>query len=247
MRSLIAKLSNNDIDKIRASVADSAPIYAMPAIVDDEIVLQMHGFVGEETDGLDAASLTGFLRANRGKPIKAYLNSMGGFVMDGIAIYNAIKEHDGDTYATIEGSAGSAMSIISQAFDEIAMHEASNFWIHRAWGVMVGNREDMLDMADRLASVDEMLFGIYKSRTGADDEQISNWMAGRVDGTSFNAKQAVEFGFADILIPNKTRDAATDVAPAVDEGLVNRAQSQARAVDAVRAAMIRSQLSDLGI
>ena len=158
-------------------------------------------------EGVSAKSVVGFLDKHRGRDVNVRINSPGGLVYDGLVIYNALATHDAPVTVTIDGLAFSAASFIAMAGDTIRMHEASDIGIHRSMGLAMGNAKTARGLAEWLDVIDEHLVEIYSRRTGQPRNQIEKWLDGTDDGTLFSAKDAVEFGFADELIPLKTKPA----------------------------------------
>ena len=87
------------------------------------------------------------------------------------------------------------------AGDEIRISEAARFLIHDAWGGMVGRSDEFRQFADWLDQTTAALADVYAARTGQKKARILEWM-GRE--TAFTAREAVQYGFADALVPNKT-------------------------------------------
>lgn len=175
----------------------------------DPVELLIMEDIGEDWlgEGVSAKSVVGFVNEHRGRDINVRINSPGGLVYDGLVIYNALTAHDAPVTVTIEGLAFSAASFIAMAGDTIRMHEASDIGIHRAWGGAVGNSKAMRGVAEWLDTIDSHLIDIYQARTGQNRSQIEEWLDGTDDGTLFAAKDAVEHGFADEVIPSKQRNA----------------------------------------
>jgi ATP-dependent Clp protease protease subunit len=153
-------------------------------------------FFGE---GLAPKDVVGFLNANPGN-IHVRLNSPGGYVYDGMQIYNALAQHKGTVTVTVEGLAHSAASLVAMAGDVIRMHEASDLGIHRAWAGAIGNSKTMRGLAEWLEKIDSHLATVYSARSGQPKEQIEQWLDGTDDGTIFTADEAVAAGFADEVI-----------------------------------------------
>ncbi len=127
------------------------------------------------------------------KAITVRINSFGGDVFDGVAIYSRLIDSGADITVFIDGIAASAASVIAMAGKEIHIAEAGFLMIHDAWARAVGNAADLIKTAARLEAVSEQIAGIYQRRTGLDLANIREMMATE---TEFNAADAVEFGFA---------------------------------------------------
>ena len=125
--------------------------------------------------------------------ITVRINSFGGDVFDGVAIYSRLIDSGAKITVFIDGIAASAASVIAMAGKEIHIAEAGFVMIHDAWAFAIGNAADLKKTAARLEAVSEQIAGIYQRRTGQDMAAIREFMAAE---TEFNAEQAVEFGFA---------------------------------------------------
>lgn len=122
------------------------------------------------------------------------INSNGGSVFDGVAIYNALKRHPATKNVYVDGIAASIASVIAMAGDSITMGEGSFLMIHKASGLAVGNANEMRELADILEGIDAQLIDIYSNRTGLDSELINKMMD---EETWMNSSEAIEKKFAD--------------------------------------------------
>lgn len=121
------------------------------------------------------------------------INSPGGDVFDGLAIFNDLVAHKGRVRVEITGLAASIASVIAMAGDEIAIADNGFMMIHNAWTIGVGNRHDLAEVAGVLAKIDDALARTYASRTGAGIRSIKQMMD---DETWLSAKEARDMGFA---------------------------------------------------
>lgn len=153
----------------------------------------------------DEIGLWGVRFADFAKDVKALgeldslqvsINSPGGEVFDGLAIYNFLRNHPATVLVRIEGIAASMASVIAMAGDEIRIPENALMMVHNPWGVTIGDSDEMRKMADVLDKLRASLVSAYRQKTGLSDEEITalldeeTWMSGR---------EAVEKGFADTL------------------------------------------------
>ncbi len=163
----------------------------------EENTISMFDVIGEDFwtgGGVTAKKVAGILRAVGDGPIRVEINSPGGDVFEGIAIYNLLRKHKGRVAVDVLGWAASAASIIAMAGDEIRMSVGSFIMVHNAWGVVVGNRHDLSEAMDTLESIDGSLMDIYEARTGEKRAEIEKLMDRE---TWLNASDAVARGFAD--------------------------------------------------
>lgn len=144
--------------------------------------------------GTNAADLVAELDALDVDQIDVHVNSPGGAVWDGTAIFNALRQHDARIVVTVDGLAASAASVIAMAGDEIVMAEGSQMMIHRASGGVFGSAELMRETAAVLDKIDQNIAGIYSRRAGGD---AAGWLAAMDAETWYNADEAVDAGLAD--------------------------------------------------
>lgn len=174
--------------------------------------LYVHGMVGESTDSLDSRSVRESLAKLGDRPLTVDINSDGGYVFDGISIYNAIAEYPGKTVAQITGQAASAASIIAMAADRVEMATGTTMLIHLARTLAFGPAPVLEEVARQLGQIDKQLAGIYAGRMTADAEEVYALMRGRVDGTSYGVEEAIAAGLADGQLNSLTEAVAVAAA-----------------------------------
>lgn len=126
--------------------------------------------------------------------IDVFINSPGGDVFEGMAIYNTLKQHPAPVNVYVRGLAASAASLVAMAGDTITMGEGTFMMVHNAWSVVAGNARDLRDQAMLLDKIDGEIGGILASRSKNSEKQIQRWMR---DETWFTAAEAVAAGMAD--------------------------------------------------
>jgi len=126
--------------------------------------------------------------------ILLHINSPGGEVSDGVAIYNVLRQHKARKIVHVDALAASIASVIAMAGDEIHMADNALMMIHNAWGLSMGYAEDMRKTADILDKFDGTIVATYQKRTKLDESKIKELMASE---TWMNAQEAVDYGFAD--------------------------------------------------
>jgi ATP-dependent Clp protease protease subunit len=129
-------------------------------------------------------------------PINLRINSLGGDVFDGMAMYNVIKRREAKTTVYIEGIAASIATIIALGADEVIMAENSLFMIHNAWGGTSGEAKDMRKTAETLDKITSELTDIYVKKTGLSYDTLAEMMD---EESWLNADEAFALGFVDTI------------------------------------------------
>lgn len=128
--------------------------------------------------------------------ITVCINSPGGNVWDGLAIYQQLKARGDKVTTRVDGLAASIASIIALAGHEVQIPENALYMIHDPSGFCMGTAEEMEKMAAELDKHAEVLAGIYADKTGYDRDQIRGLMK---DETWMTGAEAVDRGFADTV------------------------------------------------
>ncbi|BEG88654.1 Clp protease ClpP [Phytobacter diazotrophicus] len=180
-----ASVKNNSWFRMKASAADEADIY-----IYDEI-----GFWG-----VTARQFVSDLQAlGDVSHINLHINSPGGDVFEGIAIFNALKFHGAAITVHIDGIAASMASVIAMVGNPVIMPENTMMMIHKPWGFAGGDANDMRDYADLLDKMESVLIPAYAEKTGKSAEEIAAMLE---DETWMNGSECVSQGFADQTTPS---------------------------------------------
>jgi ATP-dependent Clp endopeptidase proteolytic subunit ClpP len=123
--------------------------------------------------------------------ISVHINSGGGSVSQGIAIYNALKEYNGKVHVKVDGLAASIASVIAMAGDTVTMAEGSLLMVHMPWTMIAGNANDLRKEAEVLDQHMETLIDIYASNTPLSRKEIEGMLA---EETWLTAAEAHELG-----------------------------------------------------
>ncbi len=126
--------------------------------------------------------------------ITVRINSGGGDVFEGFAIYELLKDYDGDVTVKVDGLAASAASVIAMAGNNVFMGETALLMIHDPYTFAIGNSAELTKTAELLDIIKGSIITAYKNRIDSSHEQISSWMK---DETWFTAQDAISNGFAD--------------------------------------------------
>lgn len=186
--------------------------HTLAAASDTDTTISMFDVIGEDGwsgGGVTANRIAAALRTIGRRDVTVRINSPGGDMFEGIAIYNLLRAHPAKVTVEVLGWVASAASIIAMAGDTIRMGLGSFMMVHNAWGVVIGNRHDMREAATLFDQFDAAIADIYQARTGMTRSDIEQLMDAE---TFMTATQAVDHGFAD-AVNDAEIDAATN-APA---------------------------------
>ena len=135
-----------------------------------------------------------FLTEHEGKNLNIYINSGGGSVFAGLAIYNMLLRHKGKKTVYVDGIAASIASVIALAGDEIIIPSNAFMMIHKPWNSCCGNADDFRKMAEDLDAVETGIINVYKAHLaeGAEIETVKElvaaetWLNGEETAKYFN-------------------------------------------------------------
>lgn len=139
-------------------------------------------------------NIKSFLDEAKGKDINIYVNSGGGSVFAGMAIYNMIKRHQGHKTVYVDGLAGSIASVIALAGDKVVIPANAYMMIHKPWSGLYGNANELRNMADTLDKIEEGILNVYQEnlKDGVDIESVKEmvnsetWLTGEEASNYFN-------------------------------------------------------------
>lgn len=174
--------------------------YAMTAQDDGSAQIDIHDEIG-----FWGVTFSDFIRDLKAlgpvDRITVSLNSPGGEITDGLAIYNALRNHAASVTTRVEGLAASMASIVFMAGDRREMPDNAFLMIHNPWGGVVGESEDLRKYADLLDKMRGTLANIYTERGGVDPDAVSELMD---EETWMTGAEAIALGFAtDLTAPVK--------------------------------------------
>lgn len=148
----------------------------------------------EET--VSAKTLCAEIAALQVDQITVRLNSYGGSVSDGIAIYNALKNHPAAVTTCVDGIAASVASLIAQAGDRREVAENAMVMVHAPWAYAAGNAGELRQAADVLDAWSVAMAQTYARASGKTAEDVlAQWLDG--ENHWFTAAEAVAAGLAD--------------------------------------------------
>ena len=171
----------------------------------DTTTIDVMGEIGDSGFGANnctADKIKGQLSAAGKAPVYVTVNSPGGDAFEGIAIYNLLRDHPGAVTVKVLGLAASAASIIAMAGDKVLIGEGAFLMIHSAWGVIMGNRNDMRQFAATLDQLDNAVAELYARRSG---QPAADILAMMEKETWMDGAEAVRLGFADTAVASEKK------------------------------------------
>jgi len=168
-------------------------------------------FLYDEIDswwGVSAQDMIDELKRVTAPRIRLRINSPGGDVFDGLAIYQAFLSHPATVDVQIDGWAASAASYVAQAGDTVTIGANAMIMIHDAWGGCIGNAADMHATGGLLDKISANIADIYAARAGGDPDE---WRQAMLAETWYAGAEAVTAGLADeVMTAGKRRRRCTD-------------------------------------
>lgn len=192
----MSRKRNRVMNRPKASVKNSW--FRMQASADSEAEIYIYDEIGYW--GVTAKQFVANLKALGDiTHIKLHINSPGGDVFDGIAIFNALKFHGAAITVYIDGLAASMASVIAMVGNPVIMPENTMLMIHKPWGFAGGDADDMRDYADLLDKVESVLIPAYAAKTGKSHDEIAAMLE---DETWLTGEECLAQGFADQVTPS---------------------------------------------
>lgn len=185
---------------------DNPDWYKIEAKGDDEMEVILYDVIGWPFN--DAFDLIRSLSSFSGGTITLRINSPGGDVFDGFAIYNALREHKARVVTVIEGMAASIASVIAMAGDEVKAHKNTMLMMHEPWTGMAGNQYELREVADILQKISGNILDVYADNSKIGKRDLKQMMK---DETWFTAKEAKEKGLVDTVLDTGAAKAKFDL------------------------------------
>lgn len=174
--------------------------FSIKAKADNTAEVFIYGDIGPSWDGesVEAKAFVTDFAAIQADLITVRINSLGGSVNDGIAIYNAIKRHPAAIQIHIDGIAASIASMIAMAGDEVIIAENALLMIHAPWTFAAGNSSDLRQVAEVLDKYAAAMSSAYAAKTGQSAAAIMSLLTDGQDHW-YTASEAINAGFANTL------------------------------------------------
>jgi ATP-dependent Clp endopeptidase proteolytic subunit ClpP len=172
--------------------------FSIKARADNAAEIYIYGDIGESwfSESVTASQFVRDLAAIDAERIAVRINSYGGSVTDGLAIYNALKRHSATIEVTIDGMAASIASLIAMAGSTVTMAENALLMIHAPWTGVVGNAVELREMADLLDKYAQSAATSYAKKTARPIEEMTALLTDGEDHW-YSAAEALEAGFID--------------------------------------------------
>lgn len=163
--------------------------------------VMMYGYIGDDWDGVSAATFGRLLAEIGDGGIDLHINSGGGSVFDGFAMRAAVLNHPSDVVSYVDGLAASAASFLAMAGDSVVMEGPARMMIHEASGIVIGNKREMRELADVLEGLDGEIADLYAGKAGG---TTATWLQAMEATTWYSSAQAVAAGLADRVANSTT-------------------------------------------
>ncbi|MBV4531000.1 ATP-dependent Clp protease proteolytic subunit [Pseudomonas sp. SWRI107] len=204
-RGLRSEMSPRALDKWNPAI--------QAAVENTSDTITVYGVIGEDWygEGVTLKRIDAALRAIGERDVTVYINSPGGDMFEGIAIYHRLQEHSHQVTTKVLGMAASAASIVFLAGKKREVASSAFLMIHNCWTWLAGNRHYLRDIADDMEEFDAAMADLYAETSGQPAEDMAELMD---DETYIRGKRAVELGLATGLLSSsevterETEDAA---------------------------------------
>lgn len=201
-RGLRSEMSPRALDKWNPAI--------QAAVESTSDTITIYGVIGEDWygEGVTVKRIDAALRAIGDREVTVYINSPGGDMFEGIAIYNRLREHKQKVTTKVLGMAASAASVIYLAGSERQVASSAFLMIHNCWTFLSGNRHYLRAVADDMEEFDAAMSDLYAETSGQTPESMAELMD---DETFIRGKRAVELGLATgILAPGEITERETE-------------------------------------
>lgn len=196
-------------DRLRAGAKNTWSDWLDVRAEGGKATLRIHDVIGDYWAETTSGDIAAKIDAIEAEEITVSINSPGGNIFDGIAIYNALRSHKARIVTRVDGIAASIASVIAQAGDERQMMGGSQMMIHNAWGVAIGDAPEMRKMADVLDHQNLVIAEVYARHSGQDAAALLGLME---QETWYTAGGTVDAGLADVVIDASPNTSAAGTA-----------------------------------
>ncbi len=181
--------------KLWGKSLDKPEWYKIEALAEDEAEILIYDVIGWPYN--DATEFIRNLNGIKAKTITVRINSPGGDVFDGTAIFNALANHPAKIVTRVEGLAASMASALAMAGKEVQAYSNTMMMIHDPWVLAIGNHYELREIADLMEKIGGNLLEIYHAKSKVGKRELAQMMK---DETWMTAKEAKEKGFIDTIL-----------------------------------------------
>lgn len=229
-RGLRSEMSPRALDKWNPAI--------QAAVENTSETITVYGVIGEDWygEGVTLKRIDAALRSIGERDVTVYINSPGGDMFEGIAIYNRLKQHSHKVTTKVLGMAASAASIIYLAGSDRQVASSAFLMIHNCWTFLAGNRHYLRDVASDMEEFDAAMADLYAETSGQTSEDMAELMD---DETYIRGKRAVELGLATSVL------SSTEITERETEESTQTNALKAMDVALAKAGMPRSERREL--
>lgn len=177
--------------------------------LEEKCVIEIYDYIGNYEDEFSVKTLQEKLTNANNRPLDIHINSGGGDVFEGFAIYNILKDYQGYKTVYIDGLCASIATVIAMSGNKILMHNASIFMIHNASSYCFGTSDDMFKMADALKQINEVITSVYLTKCKLSESDLTDLMN---QEKFIKSDDCLKFGFIDEIIDGQVNNAQTQIA-----------------------------------
>ena len=183
----------------------------------------------EDTDQYPEA-IRDFLKEQENKDLNIYINSGGGSVFAGLAIYNMLLRHKGKKTVYVDGIAASIASVIALAGDEIIVPSNAFLMVHKPWNACYGNADDFRKMAEDLDAIETGIMNVYKEHLaeGASIDEVQQLVNAE---TWLNGEEAAKYFKITVSEAKEYAAQMTDSTKAASRNIPEQIFKSAQAVE----------------
>jgi len=203
-RTPVPSASNSPLMSVRNLTEDAADLYIYGEIVDNT------DWKWDESDVMPADVLNAMKSVEGLKTLNIYINSPGGSVFAGLAIYNMLKRNPAKKNVYVDGLAASIASVIAQAGDNIYMPANAFLMIHKPWTIAMGDSNFFRKLAEDLDVIESGVMEVYKDnmRENISIETIQQMVD---DETWLTAEEAAKYFNIEMIDSKQVAACATHV------------------------------------
>jgi len=175
-------------------------------VTEDSADLYMYGYIADDKwwdDDIVPQDVKEFLdQVKDVKTLNIYINSGGGSVFAGMAIYNMLNRMNAYTTVYVDGLAASIASVIAFCGDKLVIPSNAYLMIHKPLMMAYGNANDLLEAADVLDKIEEGILNVYKTKVN-DDVDVETIKKFVDEETWFTGEDAAKYFDIDVVAANK--------------------------------------------